>query len=165
MRQDKDYAIGAGFWKTNDNNRGPGQPPLFATHTALWEAACQYFHWCDENPIRVKDWVGKDADQVDRLKPMPYSLAGFAVYVGASRNWFKGLRKEKRDKNDEEFLAVCARIEEICFTQQYNGAVAGVYSHHLVARALGIAEQTETKIEGGIPVVWNELKTYEDKKE
>jgi hypothetical protein len=158
---DNEYAITPGFW--DSPNVKMGAPPLFDTAESLWDAAKQYFKWCDDNPIRVKDWVGKDADQVDRIKPTPYSLAGFAIFIGASRNWFKEFRIARKEQNDTDILAVCARIEDICFTQQYNGAVAGVFQWGMVARALGIADKQETTLNGAVPVVWNEEKSYEAK--
>jgi hypothetical protein len=161
LKPDNEYAINPGIWK----NVKMGAPPVFDTKEALWAKAQEYFEYCDNTPIKVKDWVGKDAIQVDRPKPTPYSLAGFCVFAGASRNWFKELRKAKKEKGDHDFLAVCSLIEDICFNQQYNGATTGIYNHNIVSRALGLSEQTEQKITGAVPVVWNEEKTYEaDKK-
>ena len=35
-----------------------GRDKLFSTPELLWEAACEYFQWCDENP-----WLSKKAVQ------------------------------------------------------------------------------------------------------
>ena len=35
------------FWMLRSKH---GRDKLFATPEALWEAACEYFQWCDENP-------------------------------------------------------------------------------------------------------------------
>lgn len=34
------------FWMLRSKH---GRDKLFATPEALWEAACEYFQWCDEN--------------------------------------------------------------------------------------------------------------------
>lgn len=49
----------------------------------------------------------------------PYSLTGFCIYVGASSKWWSTFRSECRNKNDEDFLEVIARVEETIETQQF----------------------------------------------
>lgn len=119
---------------------------LFSSPSLLWEAACDYFKDCDENPIEVEDWVGKDADKVIRRKPLPYTLAGFCVWVDASRNWWKEFRKAREAEKDADFLAVISRIDDIIFNQQYNGAAGGLYQQNIVARALGLVEKTDSAV-------------------
>ena len=36
------------FWKQRSKH---GRDMLFASPTLLWEAACEYFEWCEDNPI------------------------------------------------------------------------------------------------------------------
>jgi hypothetical protein len=43
------------FWMLRSKH---GRDKLFATPEALWEAACEYFQWCDENP-----WTTRKAIQ------------------------------------------------------------------------------------------------------
>lgn len=135
----EEYSVGAGFWK----QKSPlGRPLLFSSPQLLWEAAEEYFTYCDNTPVLVKDWVGKDAMPVKREKPMPYSLNGFRLYVDASKNWWSEFRKAREAEKDEDFLGVISRIEDICYTQQYNGAVTGLYQQNIVARSLGLVEQS-----------------------
>lgn len=136
--------IGNNQWE----RRSPvGAPMLFSSPALLWEAACDYFEDCNNNPIETEDWVGKDAESVIRRKPLPYSLSGFRVWVGASKNWWSEFRKAREADKDEEFLGIISRIEDICFTQQYNGAAGGLYQQNIVSRALGLVEKTEGKTE------------------
>ena len=38
------------FWKLHSKH---GRDTLFSTPDLMWEAACEYFQWCDDNPWRV----------------------------------------------------------------------------------------------------------------
>lgn len=136
-------SIGNKQW---ERRSGVGRPMLFSSPTLLWEEALAYFKDCDDNPIEIEDWVGKDAVSVTRKKPLPYTLGGFCIWVGASRNWWKEFRSAREADKDEDFLAIIARIDEIIFTQQYNGAAGGLYQQNIVARALGLVEKSDTAV-------------------
>ena len=36
-----------------------GRDKLFATPELLWDAACEYFQWCDENPWTTRKAIQK----------------------------------------------------------------------------------------------------------
>lgn len=146
------------FWTLRSKH---GREKLFTTSDLLWEAACEYFQWCDENP-----WLSKKATQ--RTVPVkckkgkkekstteqlvqqevtptarPYSLAGLCIYLGASRQWWNSFRKDCTDKNDEDFLEVIARVEDTIETQQFEGACVGAFNANIIARRLGLADKQE----------------------
>jgi hypothetical protein len=49
------------FWKLRSKH---GRDTLFESPEKMWEAACEYFQWCDDNPLLEIDFRGKDATQV-----------------------------------------------------------------------------------------------------
>lgn len=55
------------FWKLRSKH---GRDKLFATPELLWEEACNYFEWCDENPIITHDVV-KSGDSVGQILNIP----------------------------------------------------------------------------------------------
>ena len=87
------------FWMLRSKH---GRDKLFSTPELLWEAACEYFQWCDENPwlskkaiqktVPVRRKKGKKVETVNEQQVQqevsptsrPYSLTGFCIYVGAS---------------------------------------------------------------------------------
>ena len=91
------------FWMLRSKH---GRDKLFSTPELLWEAACEYFQWCDENPwlskkaiqktVPVKRKKGKKVETVNEQQVQqevsptsrPYSLTGFCIYVGASSKWW-----------------------------------------------------------------------------
>lgn len=106
------------FWMLRSKH---GRDKLFSTPELLWEAACEYFQWCDENPwlskkaiqktVPVRRKKGKKVETVNEQQVQqevsptsrPYSLTGFCIYVGASSKWWSTFRSECRNKNDEDF--------------------------------------------------------------
>ena len=146
------------FWMLRSKH---GRDKLFSTPELLWEAACEYFQWCDENPwlsnkaiqktVPVRRKKGKNVETVNEQQVQqevsptsrPYSLTGFCIYVGASSKWWSTFRSECRNKNDEDFLEVIARVEETIETQQFEGACVGAFNANIIARKLGLADKQE----------------------
>lgn len=97
------------FWMLRSKH---GRDKLFATPEALWEAACEYFQWCDENPwttrkaiqrtMPVRRKKGKRTETVNEQQTQqevsptqrPYSLTGLCIYLGTSSRWWSSFRSE-----------------------------------------------------------------------
>jgi len=127
------------YWELRSKH---GRDKLFSEPSLLWESAKEYFQWVDNNPVLKEDYVGKDAERVDRKLQRPYTLAGFCVYIGASRSWWNAFKKEATN----DFLEVITRIEEIMYSQKFDGATVGVFNHSIIARDLGLVDKVENNI-------------------
>lgn len=130
------------FWKLRSKH---GRDKLFATPELLWEAACEYFEWCDNHPWTKQDWVGKDADQVTRETQRPYTLTGLCLYLNCSTSYFREF-KSNPPVNTEDFLTVITRIEETIYTMKYEGAAVGAFNANIIARDLGLVDKKEQNI-------------------
>lgn len=143
------------FWELRSKH---GREKLFSTPELLWEAACEYFQWCDENPWLSKKAIqksvpkkrGKKGIVTEQLTQQevsptarPYSLTGFCIYVGASTMWWRNFKEGCKSTNDEDFLIVIARVEETIETQQFEGACVGAFNANIIARKLGLADKQE----------------------
>lgn len=99
-------------------------------------------------PILVTDWVGKDADKVNRPKEKPLTYEGFQNYVedlgiiSTLDHYF--INYEKRY---ELFVGVCSRIKRHIRQDQIEGGMAGIYNPSITQRLNGLADKTETKVE------------------
>jgi hypothetical protein len=131
------------IWKTL------GKPRKFATSQQLWEAALDYFKNTDERIWTEKDWVGKDAIEVEREKRTPYTIAGFCVFIGASRHWWNEFRKVA----EQDYLEVFARIEDVMFAQKFEGASVGAFNATIIARDLGLTDKKEIDATVNAPLV------------
>jgi hypothetical protein len=136
------------FWELRSKH---GRDKLFATPELLWEAACEYFEWCRENPWIKKDWVGKDAEEVDRETERPFTLTGLCIYLDCSSSYFRSFKSTLQEK-DKDFLTIITRIEEIIYTQKFEGAAVGAFNANIIARDLGLSDKVNNEHSGEVSV-------------
>lgn len=129
------------FWKLRSKH---GRDKLFASPELLWEAACEYFQWCDENPLIEIDFKGKDATKCELPRMRAYTLQGLCLYLGCHTGYFR----EFRAANHEGFSPILTRIEETIYNHKFTGAASGFLNANIIARDLGLMEKQEIKHEG-----------------
>jgi len=136
--------VGNQFWKLRSKH---GRDKLFSTPDALWEAACEYFEWCDANPMIEVDFRGKDAVEVRLPKMRAYTWEGLELYLDIHR-----LRDYKTNHTYKEFSPVIARITDIIYNQKFTGAAAGFLNPNIIARDLGLADKKDLTHSGGVSI-------------
>ncbi|MBA9076087.1 DNA-packaging protein [Rufibacter quisquiliarum] len=124
---------------------------LFASPILLWESACEYFEWCDNNPWFKKDWVGKDANEVDRPNARPYTMSGLCLFLDCSESYFRVFKSNPPKKASEDFLTVITRIEQTIYTQKFEGAVVGAFNANIISRDLGLVDKKEVSDPSATP--------------
>jgi meiotically up-regulated gene 157 (Mug157) protein len=143
------------FWKLRSKH---GRDKLFATPDLLWEAAYEYFSWCDAHPWLKKEQLKrptttKDKNGNQKLHSMvdiptarPYTLSGLCLYLGASESFWREFRKNQTLTQD--FLSVIHAVEEIISTQQLEGAIVGAFNANIIARKQGLTDKQELDHKG-----------------
>ena len=133
------------FWKLRSKH---GRDKLFASPELLWEAACEYFEWCDSNPWEKTETTIKPHGIDIKTTPTerPYTIEGFCLYCDASRAWWR----EFKEANHKDFLLVTTRIDEIIYRQKFEGEAVGAFNANIIARDLGLTEKTNTELSGSI---------------
>ena len=134
------------FWRRRLRH---GRRPIFEDPIKLWEAAVEYFVYTDKRVIKKQDYVGKDAIKVYREFSPPYTITGLCVDLGISLDTWINYKKRS------DFLDIINDIEQIIYSQKFEGAAAGVYNANIIARDLGLAEKTENKHDVTPPVIEN----------
>ncbi|CAL2085057.1 terminase small subunit [Tenacibaculum sp. 190524A02b] len=113
------------FWKLRSKH---GRDKLFATSVLMWEAACEYFEWCDNNPLMeaqivkgsrveeistpLKDEKGKTKNSKVKTtipydiahlpKMRPYTLTGLCIYLDCNQAYFNQFEaKIKKTKKED----------------------------------------------------------------
>jgi hypothetical protein len=125
------------FWKIRSKH---GRDTLFASPELLWEAACEYFTWCDDNPLLEQDFVGKDATEIHRNKMRPYTLGALCLYLGCGESYFKNFNLE----GNPQFKEVFEKIRSTIYSQKFVGAASGFFNAGIISRDLGLKERTDT---------------------
>lgn len=140
------------FWK---NRTKHGRDKLFSSPEILWETACEYFEWCEENPLYEIDYRGKDLEEVHLPKMRAFTWSGLELYLD-----IQSFRHYKTNPEYKDFLQVISQIENVMFTQKFEGAAAGFLNANIISRELGLADKVDQKTEhtglisfGGIQIV------------
>jgi DNA-packaging protein gp3 len=140
------------FWKLRSKH---GRDKLFADPKELWDAACEYFQWCEDNPFtESKPMVVSNGNNEGSSIQMavipikrPFTLEGLCLYLNASSSYFRAFKSDERAKK-EDYLTVINAIEETIANQQFSGAAAGFFNANIIARKLGLKEQTDITTQG-----------------
>jgi len=118
--------------------------PKKLTPESLWTYFVQYQKYAKENPKLRHDFVGKDAKEVYRELEIPLTMDGFEIFM-----WNQGINGDISDylinKNAAygEFSTILARIRKIIYDDKLIGAAAGIFNQSIIARDLGLKEQTD----------------------
>lgn len=141
------------FWKIRSKH---GRDKLFASAELLWEAACEYFQWVNENPLKEEityHYQGKIIrGEVDKKRP--YTYDALCLYLGCAtsyiRNFKLELAKSADSKEKDDFTAVIEQISQTIYTQKFEGAASGFFNANIIARDLGLKDKTEIDHSGEI---------------
>jgi hypothetical protein len=124
-----------------------GKRKYIETPEKMWELFLQYKEWVKSNPIKVHDFVGKDAEEVYRLKERPLTIDGFECWcydneiIGDLSHYFANT-----DNRYSDYLTICSRIRKAVRNDQIDGGMAGIYNPSITQRLNGLTEKTETEV-------------------
>lgn len=133
------------FWKIRSKH---GTDTLFETPELMWEAATEFFQWCDDNPLIEIDFKGKDADRVELPKMRAYTIQGLCLYLGCNVRYFNDFKKTVAYENNKDFPSVVTRIEEVIYNQKFTGSAAGFLNPNIIARDLGLRDNMDMTSKG-----------------
>ena len=115
----------------------------------LFELFNEYREYTKSRPITVKDWVGKDAVQVDREKERPLTIEGFENYlfekgvIGDLSHYFANTNNAY-----DRFLTICSHIRRIVRQDHIEGGMVGIYNPSITQRLNNIVEKQEIENKG-----------------
>lgn len=117
------------------------------TAEKLFELFKTYKEQVKSKPITVKDWVGKDAEQVHREKERPLTMEGFEnyCYEAGEINDLKDYFCNKEGRY-EDFAPICSRIRSIIRQDQIEGGMAGIYNPSITQRLNSLVDKQEIKL-------------------
>ncbi len=121
-----------------------GAPKKLANPEALYKYYIQYMTDINQNAIHVKDWVGKDADEIYKQHFRPPTWKGFEAFLfrmGVLTN----LDRYRKNENGSysEFSDICRAIENDLFDIKFTGASLNLWDSRIIAKELHLAEAIE----------------------
>lgn len=143
------------FWKLRSKH---GRDRLFQTPDELWEACCEYFQWCDDNPFYKSEAktinIGDYQSQVEIVKlPVlrPYTIQGLCLYLDCNTRYFNDFEdslKGKEDQLSKDFSHILTHAREIIYNQKFSGAASGFFNANIISRDLGLSDKKELDHKG-----------------
>lgn len=129
------------FWKLR-NKHGRGK--IFSSPVMLWEAACEYFQWCDDNPLKEEKVFGSGYKAKVNHK-RAYTITALCFYLKINiRTW----NEYKTETSYKDFFPVIEEIEQVMYSQKFEGAAVGLFNANIIARDLGLIEKKDVTTDG-----------------
>lgn len=143
------------FWKARSSH---GRKPIFASPDDLMAAACEYFEWVEDHPLREeKVFNGKDGIvRADIAKMRAMTIGGLCIFLDISQQAWSEYKERK------DFGEVTTRIDAVIRAQKFEGASADLLNANIIARDLGLADKQELTGKDGKDLVPEEPKSDRD---
>lgn len=128
------------FWKLRSKH---GRDKLFASPKLLWEAACEYFQWCVENPLKQQKVFNNKGEIVrtDLSLMRAFTIKGLCFYLNCNEAYFRIFKNQNSE--DKDFNTVIEDIESTIYRQKFEGAASGLLNTNIIARDLGLSDKKE----------------------
>jgi cellulase/cellobiase CelA1 len=124
-----------------------GKHKYIETPQKMWELFIEYKNSVKNNPAKIQDYVGKDAEMVYREKEKPLTLEGFECYlfdkeiISDLSNYFAN-----SDNKYSEYSTICSHIRKVIKNDQIQGGMIGIYNPSITQRLNGLTETITTTI-------------------
>lgn len=121
-----------------------GRNKHIETPDKLWEYFKEYKKETKSKPYIIKDWVGKDSNEVYREKERPLTMEGFECWLSEQEiisdlsHYFYNI-----DKRYTDYIVVCSRVKKAIRQDQIEGGMAGIYNPSITQRLNGLVEKTQ----------------------
>jgi len=124
-----------------------GVDKIFGSPEIMWQAACEYFKWCDANPLYKVRTFHSEGCITQAKEPVirAYTWQGLCLYLGVSSSYFREFKSALRiDK--ERFMAVIKQIEDTLHTQKFEAAAGDLLNANIISRDLGLIDKSSVDV-------------------
>lgn len=127
---------------------------LIENEEKMYSLFTQYKKWVDNNPIKIEDYVGKDAERVLRQKPRAYTMEGFENFVANIDGMPLSLADYLTNRNGDygAYSNVCSRIKREIRQNQIEGGMAGIFNPSITQRLNGLTEKQELSTKSDVTI-------------
>lgn len=124
-----------------------GRPRRFTSPKKMWEECCGYFQWNKENPLlEDKAYCSQgEIQHTDLFKVRAMTIGALCLYLNISERCWHDYRK------DPKFSSICKSVDDIIRRQKLEGAAAGLLNPVIIARDIGLREDSHIAEEAHDP--------------
>lgn len=130
------------FWEARSKH---GRNPVFATASDLWDACVEYFQWVEDNPLWTSKTVNFQGAPIDlpEAKMRAMTIDGLCLFLDITDQTLYNYKERGQD-----FLDVITKAEKVIKYQKFTGAAADLLNANIIARDLGLKDQTSNEHSG-----------------
>jgi len=135
------FQAGNQFWKMRETH---GRNPIFESPEQLWTAACEYFQWVENNPL-LEEKIFHSSGVITKntiTKMRAMTIRAMCFFIGLSRQGWQ----EYSEKPD--FSDIVKEIEDVIYSQKFEGAAADLLNSNIIARELGLSDKVQNEHTG-----------------
>lgn len=136
-----DFKPGNQYWRLV---KKPGRERKYPTPAGLEKKCIEYFEWVVANPLIEARAAQHNGIFVhgELKKPRAMTLKGLCLFIGLTdKTW-----TSYRDR--EGFGPLCRWVDDIIWTQKFEGAAADLFNVQIIARELGLADRQDITSNG-----------------
>ena len=137
MAEDTRFKEGKQWWRQRTTH---GRDKLFLLPEVLLDACVEYFESIDNRKWNKVDYKGKDATRVIIPMEVPYTQVSLCLFLDISEDTW---RNYSTNETHSDFFEVTRAVNAIIYTQKFEGAAVGAFSHNIIARDLGLVDKIE----------------------
>lgn len=131
------------FWEARAKH---GRDKVFTDSEAMWEAACDYFAWVNDNPLE-EGIVYQGVVNEEQAKPLmrAMTIEGLCIFWGVNSKYLSQFEGELDLATNEgkDFSNIICNIRDVIRTQKFEGAAAGLLNPNIIARDLGLKDESK----------------------
>ena len=132
------------FWKARSKH---GRDKIFKTPDILWEAACEYFQWVDDNPLYEHKTQLSQGEWIETTIPKmrAMTIEGLCIFLDVNSVYLNQFESalDKSTQEGQDFSKVIHNIREVISNQKSTGAAADLLNANIIARDLGLRDKGE----------------------
>lgn len=126
------------------------RPPVrFESADEFLVACVGYFRWCEENPL-LEDQVFQYQGAIirgEKARMRPFTKRGLATHLGIPES-----RLAAYEARGDEWAEAMEMVEQVIYTQKFEGGATGLLNSGFIARDLGMADRSEVTGRNGGPL-------------
>lgn len=134
-----------------------GREKIFSEPGMMWDAAVEYFEFCDATPWYEHDFKNTRAGLVETKKPKgrPYTMGTLALFFDVWEDYFYNFKRNLKstDPTTPGFERVIAQIESTVRHQKFEGAANNAFNANLISYDLGIRKDNPQATGQGFQII------------
>jgi len=130
------------FWQARAKH---GRDKIFKTPGILWDSACEYFQWIEDNPLEKAIVYQGEVSSTPESLMRAMTIGSLCIFLDVHSDFFTGFESDLDLDTDEgkDFSRIIKAIKQIIYEQKFTGAAAGLLNPNIIARDLGLKDKKE----------------------